>query len=138
MRCIEVWIDDERVCTAGDDQMESLQASLFLSPAIPSPHFTVSSLVARSERSKESLRWTEQWIEPGQTIRLQVVDDVQPDAATTVTSYGARLHPTGEEHLHCSFCGIGQDEAEKMIRGAAGNACGPCIEIMHQELNDET
>ena len=48
-------------------------------------------------------------------------------------------HGNGEKKndLHCSFCGKGQDEVQKLIAGPGVYICNECVHLCNLILNEE-
>jgi hypothetical protein len=60
-------------------------------------------------------------------------------ALGTVSRSGAaaRMQPSLETQvLHCSFCGLGEGEVERLFEGRAGYICNECVEVCVQLLDD--
>lgn len=129
MTAIEVWLNGNRICTAGDSKAESLQASLFAIPSHDYRHFSVHVKSRADAKLVRDLRWAERQLQPGDELRIVLKETATVDAPETERAFGSSLHPLPKEAHSCSFCGLSQDQVKRLTLGFGGNICGDCAKL---------
>jgi len=133
MKCFEVTINGQKVCTAGigdDGVLTSIlslvaktQTASELTPGSgnespsESLNLRVSGLATSAVGVNEAVEWLHRDLEVGDEIVIRIIE--APDCD----------EPTSKEvsYVECSFCGKKQAEAKTLIAGPAVYVCDECV-----------
>lgn len=137
MICFEAWVNGELACVAGAEKMENIHASLFYINTTNSAVFSVDVVTENSESLKESVKWIGRELNVNDEIKVKIVESEAPDKPQSVKSFGTKLDSTGKKHIHCSFCGQSEEEAERMVAGFQANVCSECFKLLEELFNEK-
>jgi len=129
MICYEIWLNGEKLCKCGHEDMHTLQASIFCSGDSMHPNMVVSAILNTTDKLKNDARWALKELGSGDEIKIGIVECSNPDKPEITKSFGTRLHPTSKKELFCSFCGRSEHDVEKIFEGMGGNICTDCAKI---------
>ena len=129
MLCYEIWLNDNKLCQCGHEDMGTIQASLFYAEGMPSTHLTVSAVLKTTDKLKQDAKWASKFLETGDEVKLKIVECDSPEPPKELKPFGTRLHPSSKKELFCSFCGQSENKVEKMYEGMGGNICTECAKL---------
>ena len=124
MKCFEITINGEKVCTAGvgDDGVLNGIVSFIKrndgeTPQSESLYVTVSGIANLEPGVMENLGWLHRDLDVGDEVLIRIIE------ASTCDK------PNDKEvtYLACSFCGKKQSEVSKLIAGPSVFICNDCI-----------
>ena len=131
MKCFEVTINGEKVCTAGvGDDGVLVSTVQFVKRNNPDEtadsqdneisetlNIRVGGIANREADEIQHLEWLQRDLRVGDEIIIRIIEASSCD------------DPTGKEvsYLECSFCGSKQAEVSKLIAGPAVFICNKCV-----------
>ena len=137
MKCFEVTINGQKVCTAGigDDGVLTSILSLVAKPQTASEltpesghetpseslHLRVSGLASSTVGVDEAVEWLHRDLEVGDEIVIRIIEAPDCDDPTS------KEVRTRKEVIECCFCGKKQAEAKTLIAGPAVYICDECV-----------
>ena len=124
MRCLEILLNGEVICRAGDEDLSLLTATLHLLPDSNMQRLIVSGDLKR-DKGSQLQRWLDMSPLKDAVVSFRIVDAAAPDAPSRVNSFGT-LPGYDEEKYFCSFCGAAGEDTPLMC-GPGGNICPRCV-----------
>ena len=125
MKCFEVTINGQKVCTAGIGEYGVLNSVLSFvggkesSDQAPSENLelTVFGVSTSTVGASEHIEWLRRALVAGDEIVIRIIEASECDQpASKETTY-----------IDCSFCGKNQSEAKTLIAGPAVYICDECV-----------
>jgi hypothetical protein len=130
MKCFEVKVNGEKLCTAGigDDgvlttvvsfakRSNSTDETAQDSDNPERLHLRVSGVAGPEPGVMEHLEWLDQSLSVGDEITIRIVETPECD----------KPNNREETPIECSFCRKRQDQVEKLIAGPAVFICNECV-----------
>ena len=135
MLCYEVWVNGERACVAGAENLRGLQASLILN--VSAALLFVRADTAESAPLRESFRWLSRELTCDDEVRIKIVESETPDKPEATQTFGTKTDTEGRKLVYCSFCAQSEKEAEKMVAGFGANVCSECFKLLEEIFHEK-
>jgi len=118
----EIWINDDLAYEIGADDADQIEAALAKVAGDTASVLNVTGLSASHEKRDGFINWQSQMIEPGDEIRIVVVERNEQTASVADDSKYEK-----ESTTFCSFCGKGNLEVKQLFSGNGALICNECI-----------
>ena len=136
MYIFEIYINGEKFCNAGDENIKSIQSSLYLlrDDELVRVEFKTRGTIRNVDGSFERVSWLDKLLQVGDEIRVRISENNCADKYEIDSQYGTVFHSTTIKERHCSFCGGKESEVGNMVEGFGGNICKDCILVCYNEI----
>ena len=137
MICFEIWINGERVCVAGAEDMRSIHASLISTKSIKGAVFMAGVDTVNADAKRQIAKWIDRELDVNDEIKLKIIESESPDNPESVNSFGKKDKNSETNHFHCSFCGLNEEEAGHIVVGFQANICCNCFNLIKDSFNEK-
>lgn len=143
MRCLEIWLNGQRVKLIGHPDALMLAAEVAVWAKYSSPgkaEFLQAHAIVWKEgtQAKDHL-WDMPDISVGDEVLIRLVESEAPEPPTyDMVDYGIRLPPPlGDPSGCCSFCGAQASHRKKMFNGPKVRICDACVNFYRRFTDHE-
>lgn len=134
MLCYEITINEVETFLVGHACVENMQFSVTYHQSLSSPHTLAFAKISKPDGPVEWVEWQSHVLTIGGEVRIKIVESDTPKEPKKYEPLGTKINASGKSEQFCSFCGTSQHDSKKMFRGAGGNICGECVEMLHGYL----
>jgi hypothetical protein len=132
---LELWINGELKCRAGDPAADYIAVGVSLLPQEHAAVVDVSGSRPTTSPYHDYIAWQSYSCSVGDEIVVRIADLAEADAATVARHEVGSGETADVRGPICLFCGKSYLDASSMFRGKRGYCCAECARGFTESLN---